>query len=263
MAYTDTGHHAVNQGNDGGVSVQVTLTGTTAGNLVVVGAASNRGGGPTPTLLVTDDKSNSYTNEGVSYADPEGASISWSKITTGGTLVISVSGNGANSYDLFVAAREFAGPNASPSSGSPTGSTGTSATADTTAVTPADNDVLVCAVCGSENSGGIAENTAPGDSGWTLSDENETSVGTAGSFVFKIITGAAGTPRSAWSIHDGVSSNWAARIKAFKPAASGGSSSVSPSVSRSPSPSSSASASVSPSPAQLPIVERTVFTYID
>jgi hypothetical protein len=209
---TSTGVSAKSSGT--GVSVNLVLAGTTAGNLVVVCAIAARGGGPQPTVTVTDG-GNTWNNLGVAYSDPQGASISWSTLSTGGSRTINVSGNGSNTYEIVIFAHEFSGQHATPTSGSVATNTGTSAAMDTGTVTPADADALVVGCGGPVSSGALTENQSPGDTNWTLSNEDESAGGTMGSFVYHIQTGGPTARRAVWS---NTSSIWAAIGAAFKPA---------------------------------------------
>jgi hypothetical protein len=87
-------------------------------------------------------------------------------------------------------------------------------------MTPADNDPLVIGATVAEASTTWTENVAPGETDWTLSnDEESAATGAPSSFVYKIVSGAPGTPRSAWTL--GTSRVWATNIIAFKPSAGG------------------------------------------
>jgi hypothetical protein len=219
VAFTDSGIHHKNTA----ASVQntstalVTLAGTSAGQLVVVAVAWDKAGISANTTVTDDSGSNIYTRLIQQYTSPECAAILYSVITTGGTLNIQASANGANSADFAVMARVFNNPNASPVSGTALGTAGTSTAPDTGAFTAADADALYVAVLAATTTSATTENQSPGDTDWTLSDENNTNTG--GSFVFKIVSGAATSRDSTWLL--GVSSQWSTVIGAFKPAAGG------------------------------------------
>src|SRR3989475_3925498 len=137
MAFGDTGHKA-KAAAVGVVSLNVVLTGTTAGNLVVVITCFNRAA--TSADATVTDGGNTWTKETGLYNDPQGISCSWSVLTTGGDRTINTSINGVNSYDIAVFAHEFSGPAASPKSGVPITASGNSAASDTGSMTPADRD---------------------------------------------------------------------------------------------------------------------------
>jgi len=220
MAFLSTGNKISGAGLDsGGAGFSVILTGTTAGNMVVVGCMAARGGGPQPTMTVTDG-GNTWTNEGVAYLDPQCASISWSILGTGGSRTILVTGNGTNSYEIVIFAHEFSGPHASPSSGTAVTATGTTAAMDSGSITPSDANALIVVVGGPNSSGAITENQSPGDTDWILSNESELGGGDMGSMVYHIQTGGPTARRAVWS---NTSSAWAVLGKAFKPSAAGGS----------------------------------------
>jgi len=137
--------------------------------------------------------------------------------------------SGGNLVDWFVEVAEFSGGNTtSPASGTPTTNSGLSGTASTGSMTPADNDVLLLAdmatIVGDPT---LTENA--GSEGFTLLGENEvTANGARGSALYKILSGAPGTPSESWTISS--SGEWAAGIAAFKPAAGGGGATITPPV---------------------------------
>ena len=219
MAWTDTTRKAEAQG--GGVtSLNVTLNSTVAGNLVVAGHSSFEGAGNFAAATTYSDGGNTWT-ESFRTAISGGKQISglgYSVLTTGGNRTINFD-PGTSSYDMSVYVHEFSGPHATPASGTPVTSTGNSTTASTGAMTPADNDVLLIAVDGHATSGTVTENA--GSEGFTLSNDHESGTSAEpGSMVFKILSGAPGTPSHSWTIPSGL---WAAGIAAFKPAAEAGS----------------------------------------
>lgn len=226
MAYVSTGRKNYNWG--GGVAAcTVTLNSTVAGNLLVVGMSSYASDGSAQDIVVTDNVggntwTKSYVNQGTGASNVQASGLAYCVLTTGGNTTITVDpGSFASGYDMSVYVEEFTGPHASPVSGTPAvnASTGTSVTtASTGTMTPADNDVLVVAVMGYAATGATTENQSPGDTGFTLSNEHENgSSAEPGSMVWKIISGAPGTPRAGWTIP---STHFAAGIAAFKPAAS-------------------------------------------
>lgn len=217
MAFTDSGIHAVITavGVANTSATPCTLVGTSIGQLVIVAVAWDKAGISANTAV--SDGSNTYTRLIQQYTDPECASIFYCVLTTGGTLNIQATANNSNSADYGVMARAFNNPNASPVSGTALGTAGTSTAPDTGAFTAADADALYVAVLAATTTSATTENQSPGDTDWTLSDENNTNTG--GSFVFKIISGAATSRRSVWLL--GVSSQWSTVIGAFKPAAGG------------------------------------------
>ena len=215
MAYTDT-TRKVTGSSAAAVSLDIVLNNTVAGNLVVVVCVANRAGGPASAPTITDG-GNTWTKETSQWVDPTGVGISWSVLTTGGNRTINCSPNGVNTYAIAAFAHEFSGQHATPKSGTNVLSSGSSTTADTTAMTPADNDPLVVAAAGSvDGDTTFTENVGPGDTGWTLSNEQQTGAsGATGSMVFKIISGAPGTPRAAWTLSP--TRAWVTFIMAFKP----------------------------------------------
>jgi hypothetical protein len=179
VPYTDTGRK--NTAIGGGVgSVNVTLNSTVAGNLVVVGASTFNGSSIDPNSIVTDGVNawtQTFSRVASSGANRQEAALSFSVLTTGGNLTITVD-PGTAIYDMWVDAHEFSGPHATPSSGTPVTNEGTTeTTSDTTAFTPADSSCLFVAVDGNSASGTITENVAPGNTDWTLSNENESGAG--------------------------------------------------------------------------------------
>lgn len=198
------------------VSVDLTLNSTVAGNLVVVGTTATRSGGPASDPTVTDG-GNAWTKETSQWVDPKGIGVSWSILTTGGNRTINCSPNGVNSYDITAYAHEFAGPHASPKSGTNVLADGNSTTADTGAMTPADDDSLVVALESNVSSGTVTENVSPGDTDWTLSNESESATNASvSSMVFIILSGAPVSRRAAWTVPSSV---WVTFIMAFKPVA--------------------------------------------
>lgn len=214
------------EGTVGGAgAINITLNSTVAGNFVAVGTSCYNAAGGAMEPVVTDGGNTwtkSFTKQGTGSSNIQAASLSYSILGTGGNRTIN-SDPGASTYDMWANAEEFSDPNATPASGTPaTGSsTGTAGTtSDTSAMTPADNDVLVIAVEGHTAGGTVTENSSPGDTGFTLSNDHESgSSAEPGSMVYKIISGSPGTPRAAWTIP---SSHWACGIAAFKPSAAGG-----------------------------------------
>lgn len=228
MAWTNTTRK--NSGTGGGVgSINVTLNSTAAGSLIVVGTSWWQGSGNLLTTTVSDGANGAYTQSFLVNSPTSGfkvaATLHYFRNNAGGDLTINVAfASGADSTpDLFAAVHEFAGGDTTaPASGSANSTQGASATASTGSMTPADNDVLLLAMM-SEEQGTITENQA--GQGFTLSAESESS-GQPGSLVFKIISGAPGTPSHTWA--KGISGDWAAGIHAFKPA--GGAVSLTPTI---------------------------------
>lgn len=226
MAWVDTTTKRTFSGVDSG-GAGLTDAGTISvnvGDFAVVGGCTSRAGGPQPTIVITDGLSNTWDgSDAVSYSGDAGgvsSALRWSTITTGGSMAIKVVANGSSSYDVTAFIHIFQNPHATPTSGSGVSNTGTVSPMDTTAVTPADNDVLVVAVASAGGSSRtITENNGTGDAGWTLSNEQESGANCSGSLVFKIISGAPGTPRAAWTLNAGAT--WATRIRGFKPAGGG------------------------------------------
>jgi len=216
-AFVDTGIHAVATATAvvNTSATPATLVGTSVGQLAVVGVAWSRAGITANTTV--SDGSNTYTRVIQQYTDPECASLFYSVLTTGGTLNVQASANGTNSADFAVMARVFSNPNATPVSGTALGAAGTSTAPDSGAFTAADNDALYVSVAGATTTSATTENQTPGDTNWSLSDENNTN--TDGSMVFKILVGAPASRRSTWLL--GSSAAWATVIGAFKPVASG------------------------------------------
>ncbi len=213
MAWIDTAHKAT--ALTSGVTVNMSLGSVAVGDFIVACSMTTRAGIP-GTNVITSSPIETWTPAYTTVvSDPSSLGMSWAIAGSAGTYTITCSGNGSNSFDMFLTSHAFTNPNSSPLSGTPVTATGSGTTADTGTMTPADNDVLVVANFMSQSAGTITENASPGDSGWTVDTENETSL-SPGSVVFKIISGAPGTPRSAWTIP---SSAWVAGIAAFKPAA--------------------------------------------
>jgi hypothetical protein len=213
MPITDTGRKNKNQTTGTGV-LQVTLTGTAAGSLIVVGFSAFGAGGP-PTCSVSDNVNGAYSQ---AFQQGEGGDQSTGVFyfpnNAGGSLTISLTRSPSD--DAAVYAHEFAGVALSaPLSGTPvsTGSA-TGTTANTGNMTPADNDVLLVASLVFNNIGSITQNQ--GGQGFTLSNELEGTTGQPGSMVYKIISGPPGTPNHSWSLPS--ASGWACGIAAFKPA---------------------------------------------
>lgn len=218
-AITDTTRKAENAAGSAG-SVTVTLNSTVAGNLVVVGCSIyNANATAAPSLGITDG-GNTYSQvfkaTASSGSERQLATLWYSILGTGGNRSIVIDANDGELYDWWCAAHEFAGADAV--SGTAVTNTGTTqTTSDTTAFTPADADTLYVAVDGHSASGTVTENVSPGDTDWTLSNENESgSSAEPGSMVWFILSGAAVARRAAWTIPSGTF--WAAGIGAFKPA---------------------------------------------
>lgn len=218
MAWADTTRKAEAQA--GGVAtVTVSLAGTVAGNHVMAGCSAYGLPGMDP--IAVSDGGNTWTDHATAELGVQAASLSSSKLGTGGTRSIVFDPLGANNHDFSAYAHEFSGGADPAVSGTPIEATGTTeTTSDTGAFTPTNADALYVAVEGNTSSGTITENVAPGDTNWTFSNDHES--GTAaepGSMVFFILSGAAVSRRSAWTIPSGA--NWAAVIAGFKPAAAG------------------------------------------
>jgi hypothetical protein len=226
VAWADTTRKAEN-GAGGAASLNVTLNSTVAGTFIAAGASMWKSTGAPASCAVTDDVNGAYTS---SFFIPIAAatlaaSLSYLPSGAGGTLTITFNPEGGGSgdtNDLCGYVHEFSGGHATPASGTPATDEGTSGTtAATGAMTPADNDVLVFAAMAYLEDNTITENA--GAEGFTLSNESDSGNpggGQHGSLVFKIISGAPGTPSHSWTL--GAAGGWAAGIAAFKPAAAGG-----------------------------------------
>jgi hypothetical protein len=216
MSYADTARKATALGSIV-ASVNVTLNSTIAGNLVICGTSSYDGGGFSMDAVITDG-GNTWTKS-FKQQDPgtsnQCANLSYSVLGTGGNRTINSDPGINTNYDIAVFVHEFSGPHTTPASGTPVGAGAASGTtASTGSMTPADNDVLVIAVLASTNPMTITENA--GSEGFSLSNENEVGGdGDRGSMVFKIISGAPGTPSHSWTL--GNSTRWECGIAALKP----------------------------------------------
>ena len=224
MAWTFTGRKATQTGSGVG-SLNVTLNGTAAGSLIVVAASVWNGGGGVTGISVSDNVNGAYTESFRAHDGVQDASLHYYPNNAGGNLTVTVNpAAGTDNYDLWIAVAEFAGGDtASPASGTPAtntrgGGTNTATLSTAGPMTPADNDVLVIAVDGHVTAGTISENA--GAEGFTLLDENESGASAEpGGWVYKIISGAPGTPSHSWTIPGSTES--ACGIAAFKPGVAG------------------------------------------
>ncbi|MGH7339110.1 MAG: hypothetical protein ACREKH_01335, partial [Candidatus Rokuibacteriota bacterium] len=169
MAYTDTGRKAEAQG--GGVgSLNVTLNSTVAGNFLALGSSVYQ---DETAVAVSDGVNGSYTQSFRVHVQFATAALHYVANNGGGNLTItSDPSGGAGTYDMSIYAHEFSGgPTSAPASGTPATNTGTGTTSSTTAMTPADNDVLLLAVDSHTTSGTVTENA--GGDGFSLSNEHE------------------------------------------------------------------------------------------
>lgn len=218
-AITDTGNKVEAIGNDsGGAGFTFSFTSTTAGNSIVVTWTASRAS-TTPNCQISDTSGNTYTTPVSQYLSPIAVCASVGYLTTGGTLSITVKGNGTNSWPIYVAAHEFTGVvSTSPVSGTPIGaSASASSTVDTGSFTPSDSNTLYIAYMGDNNSGTITPNQAPGNTDWTESNQHSSAGGQDGSLVYYINSGSAVARRSVWS--KAVSTTWSTLIFAVKEAA--------------------------------------------
>jgi len=223
MVWAATARKAEAQG--GGVSsLNVSLNSTVAGNQILAGASVYNDNGPTA-VAVSDGANGSYASSFVIRNGVQTAALRYVASNAGGnlTLTFTPSGGSDSSYDYSVYVHEFSGGDtAALASGTPATNTGSGTTASTGSMSPAHNDVLLIAVDGHPASGTVSENA--GSEGFTLSNDHESgSAAEPGSMVYKIISGAPGTPSHSWTVP---SSTWAAGIAAFK-AADGGAADVS------------------------------------
>ena len=209
-----------NENSAGGVaSLNVTLNSTVAGNHIFVATSYWKSGGNTSNA-VSDGTNGAYSEAfHITNGDPS-CSLHYFENGAGGNLTITANPSPDNS-DVWVACHEFSGGATSSSlDGTPTTNSGTSATASTGNLVPANNDVLCLGVMDLDNSGNITENA--GGEGFTLSNENQlfADIGQPGSFVYKIFSGAPGTVVETWTVP--ASSPWVAGIAAFKIPSVGG-----------------------------------------
>lgn len=211
------------QGESGGSAVSTTcaLTGVAAGNCLVLGASVWSNSAQATSVAVSDTVNGAWTS--ALFVPDTNVSVAamrfFPNCGAGNPTITVTPAPGGGFYDLWVSAAEFSGgATASPLSGTPTTSAGGTSPATTTAMTPADNDVLLAAIMTYNSFSAITENA--GGEGFTLIFENNDGSGQPGSFVYKIISGAPGTPAHTWTL--GSSALWAAGIAAFKPAAAAG-----------------------------------------
>jgi hypothetical protein len=219
MTWSDTGRHAVG-GIENTRSVNLALNSTVAGNMIAV-LVTAWNSGAVPTISVSDSANGSYgaavfTKTVTGNLGSNRVSLYVFPNNAGGNLTINATTNITSDTEVF--AREFAGGvTSSPLSGGPHTASGSTSPASTGQMTPADNDVLLLAGVVYDSASTMTENA--GGEGFTLSDKRvwDSSGGQPGSFVFKIISGAPGSPSHSWAL--GASGSWAAGIAAFKPAA--------------------------------------------
>ncbi len=214
-SWADTGRKNKAEGQQVG-SLNVTLTGTVAGNFLAAGGSQWDNAPDAPTsVAVSDDVNGAYTSSVFSSLNDQAVSLHYVGSGAGGNITVTQTPAPAATYDTSIFIHEFSGGHATPASGTPVTATGTSTAPATGAMTPADNDVLLLSVLGFDNTGTITENA--GTEGFTLSNETEFSgTGQPGSMVFKILVGAPGTPSHSWTTEN--SGDWAVGIAAFKPA---------------------------------------------
>lgn len=193
----------------------VDLNGTVAGNAIFVAISTN--GSSAPTITVSDDVNGSYTQAAVATNGVQRTALWYFLNIAGGDVTITVGHSPA--LDTSVWCHEFSGgPTSDALSGTPSTNTGTGTAQSTGSMTPEDDDVLLMAVVGHNNHVNSWTINAGGE-GFTSSDSwvpGEGGTGQPGSFVYKIISGAPGTPSHSWTIN-GTSGAWAALIAAFVP----------------------------------------------
>ena len=226
MAWGDT-TRKTEVGGGGVASVNVTLNDTVAGNFIAAGTSAWKSTGAPAAVAMSDGTNGAYTQSLFTSVGLTAVSLHYFANGAGGAISVTSdpSGGGAgDANDLYMALHEFSGGDTtSPASGTPATATGTSTTADTGTMTPADDSVLLLAVLDYDSSGTITENA--GGEGFTLSNERDIGAGNGpdpgqpGSMVFKILSGAPGTPGHTWSFSS--SADWACGIAAFKAAAAG------------------------------------------
>jgi hypothetical protein len=196
----------------GVASLNVTLNSTVAGNLIAVATSGWKSTGPT-SMAVSDGTNGAYTSAFFAVNGSPAIALHYLPNNAGGNLTVTATPGPASSYDMAIAVHEFSGGDTvAPASGTPATNTGISAADSTGTMTPSDNDVLLLAALDHDSYTAVTENAA--SEGFTLSNENEGAPGQPISLVYKIITGAPGTPSHSWSA--GTSANWAAGIAAFK-----------------------------------------------
>ena len=214
----------------GAGSFTLACNGTAAGSLIAVGASIFNSITGITGVTVSDATNGAYTQSfrAVLITSVEqDATLHYFPNNAGGNLTITVNPAAPTDlYDVFIVCAEFSGGDTTaPASGTPATNTGSSTTASTGSTTPADNDVLVLAMEGHTASGTITENA--GGEGFTLIAENESGVlAEPGSMVYKIISGSPSAQSESWTVP--LTSDWAAGIAAYKPAAAAPGAAVSP-----------------------------------
>jgi hypothetical protein len=228
MAWIDTGTKRIFTAGNGVSITDVAGITVSVGDFVLFGVNALGAGKPQPTLVASDSLSNTWDNStcAVSYdggTNGVASTFRWTTVAFPGTMTVTISGNGSNSYDLGGFLHVFQNPNATPVSGTAVSANdgGVASTPmDSTAFTAADSDALYASVATCASSRTITQNNAAGDTDWTLSNEQQSASFVAGSMVYKIQTGAATSRRSAWTLDS--AALWATTILAFKPAVSAG-----------------------------------------
>lgn len=220
MAWTYTTRKNKSSGNTGGggTTATVALASTVAGNFLCIAIGGWNGAGAPTISGVSDSVNGAWTASSFSKANGNPMVALWYlKSGAGGSITVTVTFSKANiDYGLVVA--EFSGGDtSSPASGTPVTNSGSGTTATAGSMTPADNDVLVLAAVDVDSYTAVTINA--GAEGFTLVDSNEGPTGQPINLVYKIISGAPGTPVETWSF---ASATWAAGIAAYKPAAGGG-----------------------------------------
>lgn len=212
--WTSTGIKATGASSSNADSATLTLGDTSTNSFIAVSVSIFDSDANPASITVSDNINGTYTSSFYQGITNGGIGIRYFPTNPGGNLIITANPDGATS-DFSIMAHEFCGGHATPASGSPVTATGSSTTPSTGAMTPADNNVLLLAsVVAHVTPGTITENA--GGQGFTLSNEREDGFGGTSSFVYKIISGAPGTPSESWTTTN--SGAWAAGIAAFKPA---------------------------------------------
>lgn len=213
MAWASTG--VKNTGATGEVDIgTLALNGTTAGSFIVAAARVFDGDTNPTTLAVSDNVNGSYTQSFIVTRTNGIMGVHYFQNNGGGDLTISFNASGASAFHQLYA-HEFTGGRASPASGTPSTNTGNDTSVSTGSMTPADNDVLLIAFMIMFGPGGTTITENAGAEGFTLSNESQDSLS---SLVYKIISGAPGTPSHSWSTS--AAAGWDAGITAFAPSIS-------------------------------------------
>lgn len=186
---------------------QVTLTGTTAGNLIVVAGTYFAAG---TTITVSDSVNGTYTQVFVQAAasDSHRTSLSYKANIAGGTVTITYTPPSA--ADTCIIAAEFNGIATVSPLNTSNSTNGTGTTANSSSITTTQATTTLIAVEGQGTSGSITQNA--GSQGFTLIGENESGASAEPiSFVYRVVT-STGSYNHTWTVPN---DDWAAGIGAF------------------------------------------------